>query len=57
MPSLARMADAPPRAYEVVLGPGDVIVWYPGYAHETYTLDADSVALSVEFRLPRLQNI
>ena len=39
-------------AYEVVLNPGDVIVWYPAYAHETYQLDENSTALSVEFRLP-----
>ena len=41
-----------PKAYEFVLFPGEVLVWYPGWSHETFSIDDDNTALSMEFRLP-----
>ena len=42
----------PGEAYEAVLLPGDVIVWYAGWTHGTFALEAPTLALSVEFLEP-----
>lgn len=37
---------------EVVLEPGDIVAWGPGWTHGTSSKSAESVALSVEFADP-----
>jgi len=41
-----------PTAYEFILYPGEVLVWYPGWSHETFSIDDVNTALSIDFRLP-----
>lgn len=37
------------KPHEVVLYPGDAVVWFPGWEHETKILDGLSVSLSLHF--------
>ena len=37
------------RPLEVVLGPGDAVVWFPGWEHETKITKGLSVSLSLHF--------
>ena len=39
-------------AYEFILYPGDVLVTYPGWSYESWSIDAENTALSMEFRIP-----
>ena len=34
---------------EVVVGPGDAVVWFPGWEHETRILEGLSISLSLHF--------
>ena len=36
---------------EVVLGPGDALVWFPGWEHETRIETGPSVSLSLHFSM------
>eukprot|EP00049_Salpingoeca_infusionum_P015715 m.307865 g.307865 ORF g.307865 m.307865 type:complete len:348 (-) comp15938_c0_seq1:253-1296(-) len=40
------------KGLTTVLHPGDVIIWFAGWTHRTEILEAESVALSVEFDAP-----
>lgn len=42
----------PATAYETLLKPGEIIVWFPGWSHETFAVDEINSAMSSEFRLP-----
>ena len=34
------------EAYETLLMPGEIIVWYPGWSHSTFSVDQESSAMS-----------
>ena len=40
------------RPVEVILGPGDALVWFPGWEHETSILIGPAVSLSLHFTSP-----
>ena len=37
------------EAYETLLLPGEIIVWYPGWSHATYSIDEVNTAMSGEY--------
>ena len=38
------------KPYEVMLSPGNALVWFPGWEHETKILQGLSVSLSLHFQ-------